>query len=94
MGDSARLLVVQSHCPVRKRKAGRHGTPPGKFAYEASTAKASRQSPIIVRLGTDYVNPFRQQIYKSLVSVALKAQNRTGCSSTGGGLQKGNRHYK
>jgi hypothetical protein len=31
-----------------------------------------RQSPINVRLGTDSVNPFRQQIYKSLVSVALK----------------------
>jgi hypothetical protein len=33
-----------------------------------------RQSPITVRLGTDSVNPFRQQIYKSLVSVALKPQ--------------------
>jgi hypothetical protein len=33
-----------------------------------------RQSPIIVRLGTDSVNPFRQQIYKLLVSVALKPQ--------------------
>jgi hypothetical protein len=33
-----------------------------------------RQSLITVRLGTDFVNPFRQQIYKSLVSVALKPQ--------------------
>src|SRR6516225_7565786 len=33
-----------------------------------------RQSPIIVRLGTDSVNPFRQQIYKFLVNVALKPQ--------------------
>jgi hypothetical protein len=47
-----------------------HGTTPGEFGYEASTAKASRQSPIIVRLGTDSVNLFRQQIYKTLVSVA------------------------
>ena len=33
-----------------------------------------RQSPIIVRLGTDSVNPFRQQIYKSFVIVALRPQ--------------------
>src|SRR6516164_6680881 len=38
----------------------------------ASTPKALRQGPITVRLGTDSVNPFRQQIYKSFVSVALK----------------------
>jgi hypothetical protein len=37
-------------------------------------AKAVRQSPIIVRLGTDSVNPFRQQIYRFLVNVALKPQ--------------------
>jgi hypothetical protein len=37
-------------------------------------AKAVRQSPVTVRLGIDSVNPFRQQICKSLVSVALKPQ--------------------
>src|SRR5262249_35066339 len=37
-------------------------------------ANAVRRSPITVRLGTDSVNPFRQQIYKSLVSVAPKPQ--------------------
>jgi hypothetical protein len=51
-----------------------HGTTPGEFGYDASTAKASRQSPITVRLGTDSVNLFRQQVYKSFVSVALKPQ--------------------
>src|SRR6516165_4255729 len=49
-----------------------HGTAPGEFGYEASTAKASRQSPIIVRSGIDSVNLFRQKIYKAFVSVALK----------------------
>jgi hypothetical protein len=34
-----------------------HGTTPGEFGYDVSTAKASRQSPITVRLGTDSVNP-------------------------------------
>src|SRR5215467_2236053 len=55
-----------------------------------------RQSPITVRLGTDSVNPFRQQIYKSLVSVALKPQNRTGCSSTdhGGGKRRASKVEK
>ena len=33
-----------------------------------------RQSPITVRLGTDSVNPFRQQTYKSFVGVAVKPQ--------------------
>jgi hypothetical protein len=37
-------------------------------------AKAVRQSAITVRLGIDSVNPFRKQIYKSLVSVAAKPQ--------------------
>ena len=37
-------------------------------------AKTVRQSPITVRLGTDSVNPFRRQIYKSFVIVALKPQ--------------------
>jgi hypothetical protein len=55
-----------------------HGTAPGEFGYEASTAKASRQSPIIVRSGTDSVNLFRQQIYKAFVNVALKPQKRDG----------------
>ena len=59
--------------PARKKRR-ENVTPPGEVRYEASTAKASRQSPIIVRLGTDSVNSFRQQIYKSLVSVALKPQ--------------------
>jgi len=43
-----------------------------------STAKAARQSPMIVRLGTDSVNPFRQQIYKTLLSVAPKPQKKDG----------------
>jgi len=51
-------------------------------------AKAVRQSPITVRLGTDSVNPFRQQIYKSLVSVALKPQNRT-VRAAGSGVGEG-----
>jgi hypothetical protein len=37
-------------------------------------AKAVRQSPITVRLWADSVNPFRHQIYKSFVSVAVKPQ--------------------
>ena len=68
--------------PRTQKKAGSIGHTPGEFGYEASTAKASRQSPIIVRLGTDSVNLFRQQIYKTLVSVALEPQKRTGSSST------------
>jgi hypothetical protein len=39
-----------------------------------STRKAVRQSQITVCLWTDSVNPLRQQIYKSLVSVAPKPQ--------------------
>jgi hypothetical protein len=57
-----------------QKKRREHGATPGEFGYEASTAKASRQSPIIVRSGTDSVNSFRRQIYKSLASVALKSQ--------------------
>ena len=41
---------------------------------EASTRKPCVKARITVCLGTDSVNPFRQQIYKSLVSVALKPQ--------------------
>jgi hypothetical protein len=33
---------------------------------------------MIVRLGTDSVNPFRQQIYKTLLSVAPKPQKKDG----------------
>jgi hypothetical protein len=51
-----------------------------------STRKAVRQSPIIVRLGTDSVNSFRQQIYESLVSVAPshRQQSRQPMRKTGG----------
>ena len=60
--------------PARK-KSREHGTTPGEVGYEASTRKPRVKAPdFIVRLGTDSVNSFRQQIYKSLVSVALKSQ--------------------
>jgi hypothetical protein len=55
------------------KKAGSMALLPARLGYEASTV---RQSPITVRLGTDSVNPFRQQICKSLVSVELNPQNR------------------
>jgi len=42
-----------------------------------------RQSPITVRLGTDSVKPFQQQIYKSLVSVAPKPQTAKPPAATG-----------
>jgi len=61
-------------------KSREHGTTPGEFGYEASTAKASRQSPIIVRLGTDSVNPFRQQIYKISRQRCAKAINSKAAS--------------
>jgi hypothetical protein len=57
-----------------RKKAGSKPLPASCRRKLASTRKALRQSPIIVRLVTDSVNPFRQQIYKSLVSVALKPQ--------------------
>ena len=60
--------------PARKKSRER-GYAPGEV--RRLDAKAVRQSLITVRLGTDSVNPFRRQIYKSLVSVALKTQNRT-----------------
>jgi len=77
-----RRLVALAGCtpgaaPHAKNRR-EHGTTPGEFGYEASTAKASRQSPIIVRSGTDSVNLFRQQIYKAFVSVALKPQKKEG----------------
>ena len=56
-----------------RKKAGRSAILPARRVI-ASTRKAVRQSPITVRLGTDSANPFRQQIYKSLVSVALRPQ--------------------
>ena len=63
---------------ARHKKRRENVTPPGEVRFEASTRKAVRQSPIIVRLGTDSVNPFRQQKYKTLVSVALKPQTACG----------------
>jgi len=45
------------------KKAGSKPLPASSIGRKlASTPKALRQSPIIVRLGTDSVNPFRQQI--------------------------------
>jgi hypothetical protein len=41
-------------------------------AISASRYALMMKRPIIVRLGTDSVNPFRQQIYKFVVNVALK----------------------
>ena len=48
--------------------------------------EAVRRSPLIVRLGTDSVNPFRQQIYKSLVNRCAKVTNSkaAGHTKTGG----------
>jgi hypothetical protein len=66
------LPDVRRRGPAR-RKSRERGTP-GEVGYEASTRKPVRQSPITVRLGTDSVNPFRRQIYKSFVIVALKPQ--------------------
>ena len=55
------------------QKSRERGTP-GEVGYEASTRKPVRQSPITVRLGTDSVNPFRREICRSFVIVALKPQ--------------------
>src|SRR5262245_11787907 len=66
--------------PARKKKPG--ARLPARLVMKLRRGKPCVKARIIVRLGTDSVNPFRQQIYKSLVSVALKPQNRTGCSST------------
>jgi hypothetical protein len=76
---------VPQGAPARKKKPGASLLPARLLRRESRV----RQSPITVRLGTDSVNPFRQQIYKSLVSVALKPQN-TRCSSAdhGGGKRR------
>src|SRR6516165_8571960 len=66
--------------PARK-KSREHGTTPGEVGYEASTRKPCVKARITVRLWTDSVNPFRHQIYKSLVSVALKPQTAKPSSS-------------
>jgi len=65
-GNSPRPDVRRGRPRTQKKPGG--SLLPARFF----DAKAVRQSPITLRLRTDSVNPFRQQIYKSLVSVALK----------------------
>ena len=55
-----------------RKKAGSVGTP-GEVGYEASTRKPCVKAQIIVRLGTDSVNPFWQQIYKNSRQRCAKA---------------------
>jgi len=76
VAPEARHTAKQGTSGTQKIAGSNHGTPGelGLVRKLASTPKALRQSPIIVRLGTDSVNPSRQQISKFLVSVAQKPQ--------------------
>jgi len=65
-GGCAYAGCTQGAVPHAK-KAGSIAPLPARSVMKSFDAKA-------VCLGTDSVNPFRQQIYKSLVSVALKSQ--------------------
>jgi hypothetical protein len=62
---------------ARKKTPGASISLPASSVMKLRRGKPCVKARIIVRLGTDSVNSFRQQIYKSLVSVALKPQNRT-----------------
>jgi len=62
------IAATVPHTKIRE-----HGTAPGEVGYEASTRSRPSKPQVIVRLGTDSVNPLRQQI-TNLVSVALKPQ--------------------
>ena len=55
----------------RTQKSREHGIAPGEVGQTASTRKAVRQSQVIVRLGTDSVNPFRQRDSRYVYSLGL-----------------------
>jgi len=72
-GGRAVLMPAERRARSRTKKAGSMASLPASLVA-ALRREAVRRSPLIVRLGTDSVNPFRQQIYKSFVSVAPKSQ--------------------
>ena len=70
------FAMVRAHLDdvFRKKKAGSTAVLPASSVMKLRRGKPCVKAQIIVCLGTDSVDPFRKQIYKSLVSVALKPQ--------------------